>query len=54
MFIFSIEKYLEEFPILKVLPKKCHCTSCSATKSNIKKQVGEKIYLKICQTLNMF
>lgn len=44
---------LERFPILKALPKQCSCTACSATKNEIKSQIGEKEYLKICRAMSI-
>ncbi len=44
---------LERFPILKALPKQCCCTACMATKNEIKSQIGEKEYLKVCKSINM-
>ena len=47
-------KILERFPILKILPKQCYCSACSETKNNIKAQLGEAEYLKVCKAMDIF
>ncbi|MDX9744720.1 MAG: hypothetical protein RBT59_12935 [Arcobacteraceae bacterium] len=43
----------EKYSILFHLPKKCACALCTTTKEDIKSEMGEKRFVKVCKTLGI-
>ena len=46
-------KLNEKFSILLHLPKKCSCHSCMSTKKEIRAEMGEREYRRVCQILKI-
>ena len=44
----------EKYSILFSLPKKCACAVCTATKEDIKSEMGKKEFVKVCKALGIF
>jgi hypothetical protein len=42
-----------KYSILYNLPKKCCCAVCTATKEDIKSEMGEKKFVKVCKALGI-
>jgi hypothetical protein len=50
---YNSKKLTEAYPILLSLPKKCVCHVCTEAKAQLKSQIGEKDFRRVCQLLKI-